>query len=156
MKKRITAVVAVLAFGSIASCGDQEPETTAAPTPTSATPSPAATSSSPTPLPAETSSTPTKDPEPIYTDAEAGTPINFSKGYPRIVRVSKISSRVDTESYFKGEKRAVQLAPGVWTNLPEGAGLQDAVADGPLIGLCASVKAFERKNPDVSCGGTCW
>jgi hypothetical protein len=82
--------------------------------------------------------------------------LNFSKGYPKIVRVSQISSRVDRETYFEGEKRAVALAPGVWTNLPEGAELQDAVADGPFIGLCASIKAFERKNPGVSRGGTCW
>ena len=31
-----------------------------------------------------------------------------------------------------------------------------AVADGSLIGLCASNEDFERKNPEISRGGTCW
>jgi hypothetical protein len=91
----------------------------------------------------------------VYTDSDTGGVMNFSNGYPKIVRVSEISPRVDTDTYFEGEKMAVQLAPGVWTNLSEGAELQDAVADGGLIGLCASIKAFERKNPQISRGGTC-
>jgi hypothetical protein len=70
--------------------------------------------------------------------------------------VSKISDRVDVETYFEGEKKAVAIAPGVWTNLPDGTELQDAVAGGALIGLCASIKAFERQNTDISRGGTCW
>lgn len=82
--------------------------------------------------------------------------INFSKGYPKTVRVSDISPRVNTDLYFEGEEKAVQLAPGVWTNLPEGAELQDAVADGSFIGLCASIAAFERRNPGISRGSTCW
>ena len=73
----------------------------------------------------------------------------MTQGYPKIVSVSKISSRVDVETYFEGEKKAVALAPGVWTNLPDGAELEDAVANEALIGLCASIDAFERQNPDI-------
>jgi hypothetical protein len=133
---------------------------TAAPAPPSATPpssAPSPTSSpSPSPSPAQTSSTPTKDPEPIYTDADSGSVITFKKGYPKIVSVSKISSRVDVDTYFKDERKAVALAPGVWTNLSDGAELQDAAAGGALVGLCASIEAFERQNPEISRGHTCW
>ncbi|MEV4343525.1 hypothetical protein AB0J83_03465 [Actinoplanes sp. NPDC049596] len=120
---------------------------------TSSTPPPATT---PAAVPTTTSATPTTKPSPVYTDDDSGAVMVFSKGYPKIVPVSKISSRVDTDTYFKDEKKAVALAPGVWTNLPDGAELQDAVAGGALVGLCASITAFERKNPDISRGHTCW
>ena len=161
--KKIIVIAALVCSFVITACGDQDAVTSPAPTvvaTTTAVPSPIAMSASPTPAaspsPVRTSPTPAKPAAPVYTDLDSGSVITFSDGYPKIVSTSKISPRVDVETYFKDEKRAVALAPGVWTNLPEGAELQDAATGGPLIGLCASVKAFQRKNPDVSRGGTCW
>jgi hypothetical protein len=56
-----------------------------------------------------------------------------------------------------GTTKAVQLAPGVWTPLQDGAEVQDAVSAEVLDGFCSSVKAFERQYRDgQTYGGACW
>lgn len=85
------------------------------------------------------------------------TPTPFPRGYPKVVSVSSLPFQVKSWYQMGHYKKAVAVAPGVWTPLSPGASVQDAVTGGGLDGFCASIKAYERKylNGEEE-GGTCW
>ncbi|MGW4399001.1 hypothetical protein ACWEHA_27270 [Amycolatopsis nivea] len=60
------------------------------------------------------------------------------------MQVSSLPSQVRNWYQMQGTTRAVQLAPGVWTALQDGATVEDAVNTDVLEGFCSSIKAFER------------
>jgi hypothetical protein len=71
--------------------------------------------------------------------------ISVQTGYPRVVQISSVPAQVRSDFLYTGHATAVALAPGVWTDLPPGASVRDALLDGSLHGFCASVKAYERR-----------
>lgn len=78
-------------------------------------------------------------------------------GYPKTVAVKALPGQVRNWYQIKGYTQAIQLAPGVWTPLPVGATVEDAVNAGVVDGFCASIKAFEREYRNgQSSAGTCW
>ena len=85
-------------------------------------------------------------PEPVVTtESPAIDPALYPKGYPKIVKVSSLPDQVRNWYEMSGQTKAVAVAPGVWTELPPGAEMQDALEAGGLDGFCGSVKAYERK-----------
>lgn len=81
----------------------------------------------------------------------------FPKGYPKIVAVKTLPNQVRSWYEMSDLKKAVAIAPGVWTELPPGAEMVDAIASGSLDGFCGSIKAYERKyTAGEEHGGTCW
>jgi hypothetical protein len=88
---------------------------------------------------------------------ESTTDEALPPGYPKVVRVGSLPFPVRDEYAHSGHTRAVAVAPGVWTPLPPGAGVPDALASGVRDGFCASVKAYERKYAGgEQHSGTCW
>ena len=71
--------------------------------------------------------------------------ISAQTGYPKVVQISSVPAPVRSDFLYTGHATAVQLGPGVWTDLPAGASVRDALLDGSLHGFCASVKAYERR-----------
>lgn len=69
----------------------------------------------------------------------------FPAGFPKVVTVRALPSQVRNWYQMGGNTKAVQLAPGGWTPLQDGAEVQDAVDAEVLDGFCSSVKAFERQ-----------
>ena len=82
----------------------------------------------------------------------------FPAGFPMKVPVSTLPDQVRSWYQMSGQAQfAVAVAPGVWTELPPGATVQDAAMAGVLDGFCASIGAYERKyTPGEEHGGTCW
>ena len=96
-----------------------------------------ARSSSPT---ATESATPTPTPTP------KPKPRLYPKGYPKVVEVSSLPSQVRRWYEGSGNPKAVAVADGVrTTELPPGAGMQDALATEVFDGFCGSIKAYSRK-----------
>ncbi|MEO6470389.1 MAG: hypothetical protein ABIR57_01070 [Aeromicrobium sp.] len=80
---------------------------------------------------------------------------SFPKGFPKVVNASTVPEIVRSGTY-DGMKQVVAVAPGVWTALPDGSDIADAVASGSLDGFCASIKAYERMyTPGVQHSGSC-
>jgi|SRR5664279_3370908 len=81
----------------------------------------------------------------------------FPEGYPKVVKVSSLPDQVRNWYEMSDMTQAVAIAEGVWTELPPGAEMEDAIAAGSLDGFCASIKAYERKYTEGEAhGGTCW
>lgn len=136
------AVCTIACLLALAGCGGSE-------TPDAAQATSRATSS-PTPQPTT--------PEPIATtEPPAIDPALYPKGYPKVVKVSSLPDQVRSWYEMSGHTKAVAVAPGVWTELPTGAEMQDALDVGVLDGFCGSVKAYERKfRGGEEMAGTCW
>jgi hypothetical protein len=153
MSMKVLAILS-LAVALLSGCGGS---TTAQPAPTVTViqnvPAPIVTQAAPivtqaAPIPPVTPSTSTI-PSPAYA-------IRLPAGYPKLVRVSRLPDQVKYWLSLSDYKQAVQLAPGVWTPLPPGAEIQDAVNEGEFDGFCASIEAFTRKFDVPERGGTCW
>lgn len=99
---------------------------------------------------AEPSEAPTPTPTP------APEPRLYPKGYPKVVKVASLPFQV--KSWYEDEyDRAVAVAPGVWTPLPPGASMEDALATEAFDGFCGSIKAYGRKFRDgADLTSTCW
>lgn len=63
-------------------------------------------------------------------------------GYPKVVPISSLPERMQTNAREANPNEAVALAPGVWTALPEGTTVEQAAAGGSPFGWCAAVKAY--------------
>lgn len=145
-----TTVTAVAAALSLAACGSPVTGSATAPT-TVAAPSTTTAASANT----------TIEPVPTTIAWPAPTPTtpsyNLPPGYPKVVAVRSLPAQVKNWYQMKGDTQAVQLAPGVWTPLPDGASVGDAVNSGVADGFCASVKAYERTYlGGQTVGGACW
>jgi len=103
-----------------------------------------------------TSQSPT--PEPIVTTEEPTVDAAlYPKGFPKVVKVSSLPDQVRNWYEMSDNAKAVAVAPGVWTELPPGAEMQDALDAGVLDGFCGSIKAYERKfRGGEDMAGTCW
>lgn len=130
---------ALCAFACAACAG---PGTQAASPPGTPSSSAAASSapSSASPPPSDTTAVSTTAEAPATSSPSAPLPA----GYPKVVQVSSLPSQVRNWFQMQGTARAVQLAPGVWTALQDGATVEDAVNTDVLDGFCSSIKAFER------------
>lgn len=115
------------------------------------TTSPATTSSvPPTPSASAAVSTP-------IASSSAEPTAAFPSGYPKVVAVRSLPNQVRNWYQMKGTAKAVQLAPGVWTPLQDGAAVEDAVEAGVVDGFCSSIKAFERQYRNGRAyPGACW
>ncbi|WP_020661427.1 hypothetical protein [Amycolatopsis benzoatilytica] len=110
----------------------------------------------------------TDSPQPPTTSPPQSTgksetpPTNFPsaalpEGYPKVVKVASLPDQVRNWFQMQGTIQAVQLAPGVWTALQDGAAVEDAVNAGVLDGFCSSIKAFERRyRSGRTYPGACW
>jgi hypothetical protein len=59
--------------------------------------------------------------------------------------------------YQPDYRRAIAVAPGVWTPKAPGVTAKSALDAGVLDGFCGSIKAYERKFlHGQEFGGTCW
>lgn len=97
--------------------------------------------------------------KPTGTEPEATEPetASYPRGYPKTVRVSSLPDKVRSWYERDNYKRAVAVAPGVWTPIPPGATVEDALASDTRDGFCGSIKAYERKyTPGVHHAGVCW
>jgi hypothetical protein len=121
-----------------------------------------AASHKPTHSPSQTHAPTTAAATPVVEDTWTPPPPNpppalFPHGYPKVVRVSKLPEQVRSWYRMSHYRKAVAVAPGVWTPLPPGASKMDAATSGVLDGFCASIKSYERKYLDgQSAGGACW
>ncbi len=143
-------LAALCAFAGAACAGPQSaspPGTPSSSAAASSTPSPA----SPSP------STPTAAPSAAEAPATTTPYASLPAGYPKVVQVSSLPSQVRNWFQMQGTTRAVQLAPGVWTALQDGATVEDAVNTDVLDGFCSSIKAFERvyRSGRIH-SGACW
>jgi hypothetical protein len=145
LRRVATIVLALVALASGSACSSDDrskPEASATKT---VTVTPTAT---PTPTPSRT-----VDPTPTESEPEW----NLPRGFPKVVAVSSLPDQVRSWYEMSGARRAVAIAPGVWTELQPGAAMEDAIASGVYDGFCSSKKAFERKWLDGhETGGTCW
>ncbi|HEY2088520.1 MAG TPA: hypothetical protein VGH54_21195 [Mycobacterium sp.] len=141
---KLTGALIALATVFLAACSSSHPKAAAVPSPPATTSVVVASSSTAAPTTASATVAPIPPAAP------------FPRGYPKIVAVSSLPDQI--KSWYESDyTRAVAIAPGVWTALPAGATMQDAIAAGILDGFCASIKAYERKYLDgASAGGTCW
>lgn len=82
---------------------------------------------------------------------------NLPAGYPRVVTVSSLPNQVRNWMQMQGDTQAVALAPGVWTPLPTGASVADAVNSNVADGFCASVHDYETNYlGGQQMPGACW
>lgn len=73
------------------------------------------------------------------------------------MKVSTLPAQVKNWYQMANITEAVAIAEGVWTKLPPGADMEDAVTAGSLDGFCASIKTYERTYLDgEEHGGACW
>jgi hypothetical protein len=136
----VTMLVAGLV--ALAGCGGGEGPTPGAPVAQSSEPTAVAESETP-------------EPEPVVTPSI--DPTLYPKGFPKVVSVSGLPDQVRSWYEMSDLKRAVAIAPGVWTELPPGAEMEDALATEVRDGFCGSVKSYERKYLAGTEGaGTCW
>jgi hypothetical protein len=152
MPPRILAAPAVVAIAlTLAACSGSSVRPVAAATPT---PSFSSLFGGMTSAPA---STPTSASPSAAAAAPTSPPPRFPAGYPKVVDVSSLPSQVRNWYKISGDTKAVALAPGVWTPLPPGATVEDAVASRSLDGFCASIKAYERQYlGGEDRPGACW
>lgn len=140
MKIAFLLFAAVLSVAACSSSDDGAGEFSSAPTAT--TPAPVATPESVEPSP---------EPTPAIDRAL------YPEGFPEVVPVSSLPDQVRNWYEMSDLEDAVAIAPGVWTELPRGAELIDALSSQTRDGFCASIKAYERKYlGGEEAGGTCW
>ena len=133
-------MVCALVFGLVSACGGSSSS--------KAEDSPTPVPPYEVPEPTYVEDVPTVDPEPVST---------LPPGYPKVVLVKSLPSQIRSWYEMDHYTRAVAIAPGVWTPLPPGATVDDAVASETLDGFCASIKAYERQYLDgEELAGTCW
>lgn len=145
MRTRPLAIVLTAALATLTACSSGNGH------PAAASPAPSYSSI----FGSATSEPPAASPVAVATPTSAAP--RFPAGYPKVVNVSSLPSQVRNWYKLSGDTKAVALAPGVWTPLPPGATVDDAVASGPLDGFCASIKAYERQYlGGEERGGACW
>ncbi|MGV9294837.1 hypothetical protein [Amycolatopsis sp. NPDC003676] len=121
------------------------------------TPSSSAAPASATPPASAPPSDPTGFPTAAEAPATSVPQAPLPAGYPKDVKVSSLPGQVRNWFQMQGTNRAVQLAPGVWTALQDGAAVEDAVNAEVLDGFCSSIKAFERVyRGGRTYPGACW
>jgi hypothetical protein len=84
-------------------------------------------------------------------------PIHYPSGFPKRVPASQIPAKMSLMVGPPRDGLDLELAPGVWVDgSTADAAIDEHVANGTLVGYCASIRAFQARNPDVPFATRCW